>query len=241
MDRFTYLVLGPLLVAGSDGRVSPGGAITRSVLADLLINVNRAVSADRLIEDVWGDEGWDLDRHVLHSHITRLRAIVGKDRIIQSGGAYTLTAPSDEIDAVAFEQLVQTAITADDPNTSRDLCHEAMELWRGVPYGDIGDSEFLRLEVRRLEEIRMEAMETCYKADLALGRHREIVGDLRCAVTEFPFDERLWKCYLIALRQSGRHVEALRAFEYFEKLVREELGIEPPAEIRDLRDAIASD
>ena len=146
-----------------------------------------------------------------------------------------------EVDAAVFEGLVNRAVAAGSPEDTRSLCKQAIALWRGVPYGDLADREFLRLEVRRLEEIRMEAIEACFQADLELGRHREIVGSLRSAVSEFPFDERLWEYYMLALRESGRHAEALQAFEDLEAILRTELDIEPPEQLRELRATIAAD
>jgi DNA-binding SARP family transcriptional activator len=210
-------------------------------LASLILGANHAVTYDRLIEDVWEDEGWDLDAHVLQSHITRLRSSLGPERLIQINGSYQLVAGSDEIDAAKFETLVGLAVAEPSPDKTRQICTQAIDLWRGIPYGDLADREFLRLEVRRLEEIRMEAIETCFAADIELGRHREILGSLRSAVTEFPFDERLWESYLMALRKSGRHAEAVQAYEELEKILHAELDIEPPQNLRELRESIASD
>lgn len=241
MGRLRYLVLGPLLVNGTEGPVSPGGVKTRSVLADLLLHPNQAVSSDRLVNDVWGEQAWDMDPHVLHSHITRLRAVVGKEAIVQIDGSYTLVAEPDEIDAAAFEAMVHSAISAEDPESTAQQCVAAIGLWRGRPFGDLADAEFLDLEVRRLEEVRLEALEAWFAAELELGRHREIIGNLRTAVDEHPYDERLWRCYLSALRASGRHAEALIAYTELERLLRDELDIEPPQDLRTLRDSIASD
>jgi DNA-binding SARP family transcriptional activator len=211
------------------------------VLASLLISANHAVTYDRLLQDVWGDEAWDMDHHVLQSHVTRLRTVVGRERVTQVNGSYELHALPGEIDAIRFEELVQLAVGAADAAATRSLCKEALELWRGIPYGDLADREFLQLEVRRLEEIRTEAIEECFRADLELGRAREIVGSLRSAVTEYPYDERFWEYYLLALRESGRHAEALEAYADFERILREEMDIEPPEHLRDLRESIASD
>jgi len=241
MNGFTYLVLGPILVAGSHGPRSPGGPTTRAVLASLMLQANRAVTYDRLIQDVWGDDGWDLDPHALQSHITRLRKRLGADRVLQVNGSYQLVAAPDEVDASRFEILVEQAAQETMPDQRRQICKQAIDLWRGRPYGDLADREFLQLEVRRLEEVRMEAVEAWFAADLELGRHREVLGNLRSAVTEFPFDERIWEFYLVALRESGRHAEALRAYEELETMLRDELAIEPPQKLRELRASIAAD
>jgi DNA-binding SARP family transcriptional activator len=241
MNGFMYLVLGPILVDGHDGLRSPGGPTTRAVLASLILQANRAVTYDQLIEDVWGDDGWDLNPHALQSHITRLRSQLGADRVIQINGSYQLVAAPEEVDSARFEMLVQQATQQSIPDERRRLCRQAVDLWRGRPFGDLADRDFLRLEVRRLEEIRMEAVEACFAADLELGRHREVLGSLRSAVSEFPFDERLWEFYLTALRESGRHAEALQAYEELERTLRDELDIDPPQKLRDLRESIAAD
>ncbi len=228
-----FCVLGPVVVRSGRQEVSPGGAVTRALLADLLLHAGRSVSYDRLVFDVWEDNS-SQPLHRLHSQITRLRGVIGSELIEQIDHSYLLRIDPAEVDARQFETLIQSAAQAEDPAQSRKRCLAAFEMWRGVPYGDLADREFLRLEVMRLDEIRMAGLETCVEADLALGRHRQIVGSLRNAVQEFPFNERLWLCYLTALMRSDRRSEAIRAYEELATFLGDELGIEPGAEIRAL-------
>lgn len=232
-----FCVLGPIVVRSGQQEVSPGGAVARALLADLLLHAGRSVSYERLMYDVWeGASG--LDVHRLHSQIGRLRQVIGPDRVEQIDHSYVLRVDPNEVDALRFETLIQGAGQTDEPAIARARCLAAFELWRGVPYGDLADREFLRLEVMRLDEVRMTGLEICVQADLELGRHRQILGSLRNAVEEFPFNERLWLGYLTALVRSGRRAEAIQAYDRLETLLGEELGIEPEADVQALYDEI---
>ncbi len=234
-----FFVLGPVQVRSDAGLVSPGGSVTRTLLADLLLHVGRIVSYDRLLYDIWGDDSRPA-LHRLHALVGRLRHAIGPDLIEQVDHSYVLRAHPAEIDAHRFETLIERAALAEVPEEARALCLEAFDLWRGVPYGDLADRDFLRLEVTRLDEVRVNGLEVCVEADLALGRHRQIVGSLRNAVTEFPFNERLWLGYLTALLRSGRRPEALKAYRELEGLLDRELAMEPGEGLQALREEIAT-
>lgn len=239
MSRLRFRVLGPLLVAGPDGWVSPGGAKARAVLALLLLHANHAVPADQLMFEVWGEDADPGHVHKLQSHVTRIRTAAG-GTIDWADGSYVLKARPDEVDAAWFEQLLRRAKGAPDPEGARRLCLEALELWRGVPYAELADREFLVSEVRRLVEVRLEVIEVCVRADLELGKHRSIIGSLRAAVGEFPYNETLWEFYLEALRSSGRTVEALQAYDELETLLDDELSIAPAPRLRQLRASLTA-
>ncbi len=238
MSELAFYVLGPVLVASADGPVSPGGPTTRAVLCSLLTNANKAVPAERIAFDVWGDDSPGL--HALQSHITRLRSWVGPGRIASIEGCYRLAADGDEIDARRFERLVAEARAMDDPEEIRRSMLAAFDLWRGVPFADLADREFLRLEVLRLEDLRLNAIEMCMEADLQLGRHYEILGSLRAAVAEFPYHERMWAFLIRALEAGGRQPEALATYQRLAALLEDELGITPNEELRGLRDQLVS-
>ncbi|NNF69728.1 MAG: AfsR/SARP family transcriptional regulator [Acidimicrobiia bacterium] len=242
MEPCRYLVLGPMLVRTPEGQLeAPGGPVTRAVLAALLIAANHAVSQDLLIEETWGDGAPHDPEHSLHSQVTRLRRLLGPEAITRSGRSYTLTVADDSIDAMRFENLAGQASDAEDADTTRALCLEGLELWRGAPFGDLADRDFLRLETYRLEEIRLNVIETCFDADLELGRHQEIVASLRAAVTQYPFRETLWGQLVTALGRSGRQPEGLRVYDEYASFLRSELGIQPGVAMQRLRDGIVAD
>jgi DNA-binding SARP family transcriptional activator len=167
--------------------------------------------------------------------MSRLRKVIGTDRIVSVAGSYRLDAENDEIDARRFESLVAAARDDADPARVRELCLEAFDLWRGVPFADLADRTFLRNEVERLEDLRLNAVELCVEADLALGRHRQIIGSLRAAVAEFPFHERMWGYLMSALDEAGRQPEALEAYDELARLLHDEFDIEPNKELQVLR------
>ena len=240
MEPCTYLVLGPVMVRTPNGPECPGGPVTRAVLAALLIAANHAVSQELLIDEAWGDDPPHDPGHSLHSQITRLRSLLGPDVVTRSGHAYTLCVEPGELDATRFEQLAARAGEEGDPASTREICLDALDLWRGAPFGDLADRDFLRLETYRLEEIRLNVIETCFDADLELDRHHDIVPSLRAAVTQYPFRETLWRQLVAALSRSERQPEALRAYDEYASFLRAELGIHPGEELQRLRDAIVA-
>ena len=233
-----YLVLGPVLVESPAGPIKPGGPTTRAVLCSLLLAPNRAVPADRISYDVWGENG--PGPHALQSHMTRLRSHLGADSIVSEEGSYRLVADAEKIDARRFERLIDEAMAQDDAAATRRLYLEAFDLWRGVPFGDLADRDFLALEVGRLEDVRLRGVEMCIEADLELGRHREIIGSLRAAVTEFPYHEKMWGYLMRALEAGGRQPEALEVYGELERFLNAELDIEPNKELQALRREMAS-
>ncbi|MBT8212908.1 MAG: AfsR/SARP family transcriptional regulator, partial [Acidimicrobiia bacterium] len=188
----------------------------------------------------WSDHPPSDPEHSLHSQITRLRRVLGLEAITRNGHSYTLNADPDDVDSTRFERLASTAGDSSDPAGVRAVCLEALGMWRGAPFGDLADREFLQLEAYRLEEIRLNVIETCFDADLDLERHHEVVASLRAAVTQYPFREVLWRQLVTALDRSGRQPEALRAYDEYATFLRAELRIQPGTELQDLRDAIVA-
>lgn len=240
MEPCSVLVLGPIQVRTDDGPIAPGGAVSCAILAALVIGAGHAVPDDVLVDAAWQSQPPPDPEHSLHSQITRMRSILGREAVERARGSYALTVDPEAIDAVRFERLSGRARSCEDPSETRALCLEALDLWRGAPFGALADREFLQLESYRLEEIRLDVIETCFAADLDLGRHHEIVPALRAAVVQTPFRETLWEQLIIALDLSGRQPEALRAFDEYARFVRDELGISPGERLGTLRDAIVA-
>ncbi len=165
--------------------------------------------------------------------------MLGRDAITREDRSYVLHVEPDRIDACRFERLARQAAEVIDanPDRARELCRRALDLWRGPPFGDLSDEEFVLPEAHRLEELRAMAIELHFEADLALGRHAEIVGGLQAAVRDHPYSERLWFMLMQALARQGRRAEALRACQELRSMLGE-LGLEPTHEIVDLEQQI---
>lgn len=210
-DDYVIRVLGPIDVLGTSGCVTVGGRHARALLGALVIGVGHAVPIDHLREVVWGQDPPESVDNTLQSHVSHLRQVLGSEAIVRVNGSYELTTAPSNIDAVQFETLLAAAAASSDDTERRDCGRQALDLWRGRPFGDLADDEAFRLDAYRLEELRLTAMEICLEADLALGNHELIVGELEAAVEENPYRERLWFLLIEALQAGFRRVEALRA------------------------------
>lgn len=235
-------VLGPIEVVVDGQCVAVGGRNTRAVLAALVLSLNHAVSADHLAWAVWGEAPPPSAHGTLQSYISRLRRLLGHDVIAFEDDAYRLVIDDDLVDAIRFERLATKAeeLLAIDPPRSRSLSMEALGLWQGDPFGDLVDDELFRIEVQRLEEMRIATMELRLEADIALEHHVQVVGLLEAAVIDHPYRERLWYLLITALARDGRRVEALRAYRRIAELLAE-TGLEPSEDLRDLEGQILMD
>ncbi len=152
--------------------------------------------------------------------------------------AYELDIGAQNIDAVHFETLLGRAIVAkDDPEECLGLCRDALRLWRGRPFGDLADDEPFRLEAYRLDELRLVTMELSIEADLALGNHELVVGELELAIEEHPYREHLWYLLIEALAGRGRRVEALRACRRLRNMLAD-VGVEASDDLLSLEQQI---
>lgn len=210
-DDYVIRVLGPIDVLRPTGGVAVGGRHARALLGALVIGVGHAVAIDHLREVVWGQDPPESVDNTLQSNVSHLRQLLGSEAIVRVNGSYELTTEPSNIDAVRFETLLAAAAAACDDAERRDLGRQALDLWRGRPFGDLADDEAFKLDTYRLEELRLTAMEICLEADFALGNHELIVGELEAAVEENPYRERLWFLLIEALQAGLRRVEALRA------------------------------
>jgi DNA-binding SARP family transcriptional activator len=236
-----FRLLGPLEASERGRRLPLGGPRQRAVLAHLLIRANEVVSADRLIDEVWGDKAPETARGTLHSYVSRLRNVVSDGaRIEGRPPGYVLHVDPEQIDALRFEALVREGrrLLAEDPEAALERLDEALSLWRGIPLADLADELSLRPEIGRLEELRLVAVEHRIAAELALGRHDELGAELESLVEEHPLRERLWGHLMLALYRSRRQAEALNAFQRARRLLADELGLDPSPELRELQGRI---
>jgi DNA-binding SARP family transcriptional activator len=203
------------------------------------VSARHAVPVDQLAEVVWGAEPPPTGCETLQSHVSRLRRLLGAETIVMVDHAYLLDVAVEQVDALRFERLVDEAVAhRGQPETARDLTHEALGLWRGVPFGDLADEEPFRLEALRLDQLRSAAMELRIEADIALGRAELVVGALEAAVEESPYREHLWYLLIDALSAQERRVEALRTCDRLRTLLRE-VGLVPGEELRRREERIA--
>ncbi|WP_052665622.1 extracellular solute-binding protein [Nitriliruptor alkaliphilus] len=232
-------VLGPLGVVDAGRPVALGGRRQRSVLAGLVIHAGEAVSTDALIDLVWGDDPPATARKSLQTYVSRLRRILGDQRIEATLGGYLLRVAPEQLDARRFEVLADTGrqLAVSDPVAAWDRLTEALTLWRGAPLSDIGvDDSEVAAYAWRLGEARLAAIEDRFEVGLVLGRATHLIADLRAHVDAHPLRERAWGQLMLALYRSDRQAEALDAFQRCRQLLADELGIEPSEQLRRLHE-----
>jgi DNA-binding SARP family transcriptional activator len=242
-----FYILGPLHVAmGSRSIPIPSGK-QRILLATLLLNANEIVSVEELIDRLWDSAVPCRPRSALQTYLTRLRRLLdqhhdGLSKIVHTTAAgYLLEVPPARLDLARFRQLVQcgrAAAERGDPVVESAALTEALSLWRGPVLPDVRSDSLHRDVVPKLTEEWLRTLERRYEVDLALGRHDELVGELRVLANRYPFRERFWRQLMLALYRSDRQVEALGAYREVSMHLREELGIDPSAELRRLHLAI---
>jgi DNA-binding SARP family transcriptional activator len=215
-----FLVLGPLEVRGEDGPLPLGGAKQRALLGLLLLNANRVVPRERLIDELWGDEPPEQAVAAVQVYVSRLRKLFPDGRLETRPPGYLLRVEADELDLDRFEHL-----------RGAGRLREALELWRGPPVTE------LPAEHARLEDLRLAVLEERVEADLAEGRHAELVGELELLVEAEPHREGLRALLILALYRSGRQAEALDAYRAARAALAE-LGLEPSERLRMLEHAV---
>jgi ABC-type transport system substrate-binding protein/DNA-binding SARP family transcriptional activator/DNA-binding beta-propeller fold protein YncE len=243
-DRIEFRILGPLEVWVEDVQLRIGGPRQRALLAFLLLSANKAVSRDRLIDELFGDTRPASADHALRVQVSRLRKAldgVGGERLLASSPGYLLRVEPGEVDLQVFEQLLaegRRAMEEGEADHAAAKLHAAEKLWRGRPLADLEFEPFARVEVERLEELRLAAAEARIEAELALGRHAALVPELEALVGEHPLRERLRSQLMLALYRSGRQADALAAYRAGRSLLSDHLALEPSPALRELEQAI---
>jgi DNA-binding SARP family transcriptional activator len=229
-------LLGPLEVAAHGARLALGPAGQRALLARLLLDANRTVAVDRLVDDLWGEDVPRTAVKMIHVHVSRLRKLLAAGTLVTRPPGYAVTIPAEALDLVRFERLRErgrTALAAGCAAEAADRLREALALWRGPALAEF-DEPFAAIESRRLEELRMACVEDRIDADLALGGHTQLVGELDALVAHQPLRERLRGRLMLALYRSGRQAQALAAYRQLRQMLTAELGIEPSPPLREL-------
>jgi DNA-binding SARP family transcriptional activator len=241
--RWRIGILGPVELAG-DGPVQLGGAMERCLLAVLAVHCGEAVSAGALVDALWDDDPPRTAGKTLQNYVLRLRramaGVAGLSIVTQPSG-YCLRAPPGMVDARLAESLIvegRRELLGGAPAAAVRLLRRAVDLWRGPALHEFDDRPFAAAEASRLEELREAALEDLFDAELALGRHHEAVAGLEGLVARRPLRERRWGQLMVALYRDGRQAEALDAFHQLRRVLDEDLGVVPGAELRLLHQAI---
>jgi predicted ATPase/DNA-binding SARP family transcriptional activator len=234
-------VLGPFELVGDDGQLMDvGGHLPQALLVALALAEGRLVPADQLLDQVWPGQGFG-DRNRLQVHISRLRKMLGSDRILTRAGGYSLKIPAGALDAARFGQLAadgRAALRRQDAAGAARLLRQALGLWRGRPLAEFADTGFAPAMITRLEEARLTAAEDRIEAELTLGGRGELTGELEALVLEHPLRERLWSQLILALYRAGRQGDALAAYQRARAVLADELGVDPGPELRKLEAAV---
>jgi WD40 repeat protein/DNA-binding SARP family transcriptional activator len=252
-------ILGPVEVCDGDRIVAFGSDRQRALLAILLLHANEVVSVDQLIDDLWGERPPLTALRTLQAHVSRLRKTLyqragdrvdangdllagGSDGLLVTRGrGYLLRVGPGELDLHRFTSLVEQgrqALAARDPERAAETLQASLALWRGPPLADFTYEAFAQAPIARLEELRLGAIEECVEADLALGRHEQLVGELPPLVERNPLRERLLAQLMLALYRCGRQAEALAVYQEFRQSLSRELGLEPSNALQRLEHSI---
>ena len=236
-----FRILGPLELV-EDGRpVEIAGRRQRALLALLVVHANEVVSSDRLIDGLWGERSPATAAKVLQNAVSQLRRSLGDNLIVTRPPGYLLRVEPGAIDANRFESLLEEGrrvLAGGEAEEAAMILHEAIALWRGRALDEFAYEPFAEPEVARLEELRLRALEERVEADLALGRHADVVGELERLVAEHPLRERPRGQLMLALYRSHRQAEALRVYQEGRRLLAEELGLEPGSALQRLEQQI---
>jgi DNA-binding SARP family transcriptional activator len=236
-----YRILGPLEAWDGGREVSLGGPKPRALLAVLLLHANEVVPADRLIDELWGEDSPEDAAAALRVNVSRLRKALPQDVLTTRSPGYLVRVEPDDLDLHRFERLVdegRSLLARGLASDASQRLRDALSLWRGAALADFAYEDFAQAAIARLAEIRLAAVELRIDADLALGRHDELVGELEALVAEHPLRERLRGNLMTALYRSGRQAEALDAYQGARRALVNGLGIEPSPALHELERAI---
>ncbi|MEV5336771.1 AfsR/SARP family transcriptional regulator [Streptomyces werraensis] len=249
-------VLGALSVRENGISVTPTAPKPRQVLALLALHADQVVPVAALIDELWGDRPPRSARTTLQTYVLQLRELIAaavardgdgaarrcaKDVLVTSPGGYLLHAAGGTIDVCEFERLAGTgyrAMDAGDFTAAARQLRDALSLWTGSALADVQTGPQLEMEARRLEESRLCALDQRIEADLRLGRHRELLGELTVLVRRYRTHENLHGQFMLALHRSGRRSEALEVYQRLRTALVRELGLEPSAGLRRMQRSI---
>ncbi|NUT50098.1 MAG: SARP family transcriptional regulator, partial [Saccharothrix sp.] len=239
-----FRLLGPVEHSGPTGWESVKAAKQRTLLATLLLNANRTVPARQLYSELWGDRPHARSSRLLAGCVWRLRTAIGDANgtvLVTTASGYELSVAPSSIDLHTYETLIAQGRgrrAAQDLTGALDSFTRALDIWRGDALADVAPTPSIMAEQARLEESRLTVVEARCGVELDLGRHEEILPDLKLLVSQQPMRERLHGYLMTALYRCGQQAEALGAYRDLRQLLVDELGVEPSKPLRDLRQRI---
>ena len=235
-----FRLLGPLEVRVGDDWKGIGAPKWRSVLAALLINAGQIVSADALIDEVWGEDPPAKAVNLISIYVLRLRRLLGdadSSLLVTRAPGYQLRVAAADTDALLFETMVRDGrrlLGSGDPQGAARQLTEALALWYGRPLADVRATPLVQAEAERLAELRLGALELRIAAELACGDRDQAVPEIRRLLADHPLREGLWLQLMRALDGAGRHAEALEVYGQARNVISGQLGVDPGAELRQL-------
>jgi DNA-binding SARP family transcriptional activator len=232
-----FRVLGPLEIWEGPRRVEIGGAKQRALLALLVLHANEIVGKDRLIDELWGEGAPRTAAASLHNYISRLRKVLGSERLVTRPWGYVLRIETEQVDLHRFERGISEAEPLPAKERAAKLA-DALTLWRGPALADLVYEPAVANESKRLDELRLAVLEARIDADLEVGHNAKIIGELEALVTEHPLREGLRAQLILALYRDDRQAEALEVYRETRRLLKDELGLEPSPALRQLEGAI---
>jgi class 3 adenylate cyclase len=218
----------------SEGPLPLGGAKQRALLALLILNANRVVSRERMIDELWGEDPPETAVTSVQVYVSRLRKLLPEASLVTRPPGYLLEAETESVDLLRFERLSREgrdALAAGDPERAARVLREALDLWRGPALAEFANEPFAQIEGGRLDDLRVAALEERIEADLALGRHAELMSELEALIASNPHREKLREQQMLALYRSGRQTEALEVYRNVRAML-DEIGIEPGANLQ---------
>jgi len=240
-----FRILGPLEVWHGDRQLPLAGERRCALLALLLLNANRVVPNERSIDELWGEDPPATGVKALQMHVSELRKLLEVDAanpvLVTRPSGYLIEVEPDALDLERFEKLTregEQALERREPAEASERLCAALSLWRGPALAEFGFAPFARTAASRLEELRLATVERRIEADLALGRHTDLVAELEALIIESPFREQLRGQLMLALYRAGRQAEALSTYQDARRTLVDELGIEPSQRLQELELAI---
>jgi DNA-binding SARP family transcriptional activator len=236
-----FRVLGPFEVEDDSGPLDLGSERRRALLALLTLNAGRVVGVDHLVDALWGDAPPRTATHVLHVYVSDLRRVLPGDVLATVTPGYVLRVPSGSVDLATFEDLASSgraALDAGDAARATELFSAGLALWRGPVLADLAEEGFVRVEARRLEELRLQARELWAVAALQQGGATGVLPELVALTAEQPLRERPYALLMRALAADGRQAEALEVYDSVRARLADELGIDPGEELRSAQAAV---
>jgi DNA-binding SARP family transcriptional activator len=236
-----FRILGPLEVWHEHRPIQIGGVKERALLAFLLLHAGEPVSADRLIDELWGESPPATARKSLQVRVAGLRRALREDVVLTRGDAYLARLEPGQLDLHRFEQRLSggsEALAAGNPSGAVATLNEALALWRGPALADFAYESFAQPGIARLEELRLHAVELRIEAQLELGLHAEVIAELEELVSAHPFRERFRAQLMVALYRDGRQAEALDVYRRTREEFVAELGLEPGPTLQQLQQSI---